>query len=403
MLEYFREMNKSTCYGCRACEQICPTNAIEMKKDEEGFLYPELNSDKCINCSLCEKSCPFMNNGSSYENNFPLTYAVKNKNDKVLQCSSSGGAFSVLAEYVLKRNGVVVGCAYDVNWNPIHIIVDNIELLQSIRGSKYVQSDTLNTYSKVKDLLLKDKLVLYTGTPCQIAGLKQFLKKEYQTLITVDIVCHGVPSNQLFHKYLSFLENKYYGKLTDYKFRDKTKYGWISSGSYTIVRNKKIIKKNTFPTNDYYYYYYYLRGDIYRECCYSCKYANTIRKGDFTIADFWNVQNYHPDFFSKKGVSLFVLNNEKSKEIFAYIKSELDYVESNLEFAANENGNLKKPTSRPQERDHIYKRIAKDGFEVIAKKDCKLSHVIPAIKRIAPKSLKRKIKEFTQKKMEKFR
>ncbi|MEG0570840.1 MAG: Coenzyme F420 hydrogenase/dehydrogenase, beta subunit C-terminal domain, partial [Oscillospiraceae bacterium] len=298
--------------------------------------------------------------------------------------------FSALANYVLEKNGVVVGCEYDEKFNPIHVIINNKEDMLPIRGSKYVQSDTLDTYTRVKEFLTSGTYVLYTGTPCQIAGLKCFLKNEYETLITVDLVCHGVPSNKIFHEYLSFLEKKHRGKVIDYKFRDKQKHGWASAGSYIINKKEKNIIKSTFPTNDY-YYYYYLKGDIYRESCYKCKYACSTREGDFTIADFWNVQKYHPEIYNKNGVSLVFLNNEKSKNIFNDLKFNLVYFESKLEYAVNENGNLKVPSQRPKERDDVYQRIEKDGFKKTAQKDCKLTYIIPTIKRAIPASFKRKL------------
>ena len=244
MIEYIETGNKNVCCGCRSCEQVCPTGALSMKNDSEGFLYPVLDTEKCIGCSLCDKSCPWMNQMG--QTGQPQAYAVKNKNDAVLQKSSSGGAFSALADYVLARNGLIAGCVYDENWNPIHIIAERYE---TMRGSKYVQSDTGNTFTQTRELLEQGRWVLYTGTPCQIAGLKQFLKKDYGTLVTVDLVCHGVPSNWLFQEYLSYLRKK--GVISDYIFRDKSKYGWKFSGSYILSKNRKTKKKYTLPTDVY--------------------------------------------------------------------------------------------------------------------------------------------------------
>ena len=208
------------CCGCRACEQVCPKNAIKIIENEEGFWEPKVDYKLCVNCGICTKTCPQLNRRE--ENNFSqLAYAVKNKNLEERKMSSSGGVFSLLAKYVLEKKGSVYGVAFNSNLEAEHIRITSPNDLYKLRGSKYVQSNTNNSYSKVKKDLENNLLVLYSGTSCQIEGLKRYLNKEYENLFTIDLVCHGVPSQKLFKKYLNYLEEKYNSKVIDYKFRAK--------------------------------------------------------------------------------------------------------------------------------------------------------------------------------------
>lgn len=387
--------DKTLCCGCRSCELSCPINAITMIEDEEGFYYPQIDENKCENCSICRNACPLINDTVKNSTRLlkPKVYAAKHCNKEILRKSSSGGAFSVIADYVLKKEGIVVGCEFDDELNPRHIIAQNKLEVTGIRGSKYVQSDTKNTYQVVKNSLENNKYVMYSGTPCQIAGLKQFLKKDYDKLVTVDLICHGVPSNWIFHEYLKFIEKKYSGRVTEYKFRDKSKYGWGACGSYKIATNKnRSIKKQIMPETDY-YYYYYLKGNIYRECCYTCKYAKVEREGDFSIGDFWNIHKYHNDFYSQEGCSVILVNTVKGDKLFNQIATMMETLESKLEYVVLENPNLKNSSPRYDFRDDIYKRIKEHGFEKIAKEDIKLKYAIPIIKKMAPRSLKKVIKK----------
>ena len=198
-MENISKLNKNNCTGCRMCEQICPVNAIKMIENKEGFIEPVIDKTKCINCGLCSKRCPQLNEIKREDYKMEV-YAAKNKNIEEQKSSSSGGVFSVLANYVLENNGIVFGCAFNDNLIAEHIGIEDKNELYKLRGSKYVQSNTKNTFKDVKENLENSRMVLYSGTPCQIAGLKQFLGKEYDNLYTVDLVCHGVPSPKLFKK-----------------------------------------------------------------------------------------------------------------------------------------------------------------------------------------------------------
>jgi coenzyme F420-reducing hydrogenase beta subunit len=396
---YFIEKDKSKCTGCRCCQYICPVSAISMVRDEEGFLYPVVDEDICVNCGLCETRCPIASDNVSSVKRLeqPLVYASNNKDKLVLKKSSSGGMFSVLAESILNKGGAVVGCVFDEALNPTHIIAETKTQIARMRGSKYIQSDTQDTFPETKKILESGRWVLYTGTPCQIAGLRSYLKIDYEKLITVDLVCHGVPSNALFQEYLSWLECKLKGKVVDYRFRDKTKYGWASVGSFTYIKNNKPYIKQLLPEKDYYYYYYYLSGNIYRESCYVCRFASPYREGDLTIADYWDIQKYHSEFYPPAGVSMVVVNTKKGKQMFNEIANNIEYIPSKLEYALKANGNLNKPTFRPETRDFVYADIKKLGFEIAAKKYCNLKRITPTIKRVIPYKVKVVIKKLLRK------
>lgn len=396
MIKYFEEYDKKTCYGCRACEQSCPQAAIFMKEDGEGFLYPILESEKCTRCGVCSRVCPYTNNNITQEFEADV-YALKNREQDVLMKSTSGGAFSVIADYVLERSGYVVGCVFDDKFSPIHIIAEDSEGIAPMRGSKYVQSDTGTTYTQVQKLLHEDKWVLYTGTPCEIAGLRSYLRKNYDKLITVDLVCHGVPSPGLFRKYLDNRESFFGGKILEILFRDKKKYGQTSRGTIRFINRRGREKtKQISPLDDSYYFLFHQRR-INRMCCYSCKFAQEKRVGDFTIADFWGIEEVLPSFKSGGGVSLVLVNTTKGKKIFDSITKKVYFAKVDLNLAADYNGNLRRHAALPPDRTEIFEFVNYNGYDATTRKYCKYRYVIPAIKRIIPKPVKKMVKSILKK------
>ncbi len=379
--------NKSDCTGCRACEQLCPVKCITMCEDEEGFIFPKIDEEKCINCGLCKKRCPQLNN--RIENKEIKAYAIKSKEVSDSKKSTSAGMAYILTKKIVENNGAVFGCAYNEKLEAVQMKIEDKTNLEKLRGSKYVFSNTLHTYTEVKKALEEEKEVLYIGTPCQIGGLYAFLGKEYEKLITVDIVCHGVPSPKAFSKYLEYLEEKYNSKIINYEFRNKDKAIW---GEFcvkvTLENGIKYIDANEDP-----YYSNFLKGTMYRECCYDCKYANTNRIGDITLADFWGIEQVNPKFYSEQGVSLVFINTKKGNKIFNDIKENIVYNEQTIEEASRKNGNLMHPTKRTAKRDSIYSGIdnkkAKDFVKVNLKIDGKLKK---KIKKLIPKKLKKIIK-----------
>ncbi len=309
-MKILEDMN--ACTGCGACLNSCPKSAISMKINEEGFKYPEIDADKCINCGLCAKSCPV--NGAIYDNEMqPQCYAVQGS-DELRAISSSGGAFSFLAEYILQQKGVVCGAAFRSDFTVEHIIVDNIDDLKKLRGSKYMQSDIGTCYKQIKNYLAKEILVLFSGTPCQIAGLKSFLGKNYDNLYCVDIICHGVPSAELFKR--SLKEQFGDEKIVGFNFRDKT-LGWKSSHVLEIDTDKSSyhLEAGKFP-----YMVAFLSNLCLRKCCGNCRFNRLPRQGDITIGDFWRVEKYKAKLNDGKGTSALLVNNEKGKKIFEAIK-----------------------------------------------------------------------------------
>ena len=337
------------CTGCRACEQLCAHHAIEMKPDKEGFLSVYIDRDKCVDCGLCQNRCP--QNALMQKSEPLMSLAVRDRDDKELGVSASGGAFAAAARVILQRGGVIVGAAYHDDMTVGHFVVDRLENLHKVQSSKYVQSNTEATYSQVKELLIRGREVLYSGTPCQIGGLRAYLRKDYDTLYTMDLICHGVASPKLFAKYLIWLGGKMKGKIIGYDFRDKS-CGW---GLDYMSKTKTMTK--TKPSTLDPYYYHFLEGTTYRECCYRCNYCTKERVGDITIGDYWGVEKEHPEFYSTKGVSCLLVNSDKGMRLWNLIKSEFYFLESTFEQVARANHNLSHPTKRTSRRDSIYLHI----------------------------------------------
>lgn len=367
------------CTGCRACEQLCPKQCISMKSNEEGFLVAEIDESGCIGCGLCQKRCP--------QNNMPEKHspikvlAVRYKKDVELKESASGGAFVALAHRVLEQEGVVFGAAYGEGWKVGHISVRKEEDLYKLQGSKYVQCDTLHTYLEVKTLLNEGRKVLFSGTPCQIAGLRSFLRKDYDNLLTIDLICHGVASPKLFQKYIEWLGIETKGKILYYNFRDKSG-GW-GLGYKAKVKTKTKTKTKTKIANLDPYYYHFLKGDTYRECCYRCRYCTQERVGDITLGDYWGIEQEHSKFYSTKGVSVMLLNTDKALGCFEQARSLFYTQESTFEQASRKNHNLLSPTKRALLRDTVYNHLndmsAAEYFSTVLKVPHSIKNTLKAI------------------------
>ena len=379
------------CTGCRMCVQICPVKAIDMKENEEGFFEPIINKEKCIKCGLCFKRCPQLNDVKVGKKiNSHKVFAMKNKNTEEQKNSSSGGVFSVLARYVLENNGAVYGACFDEKLKLEHIRIDKQENLYKLRGSKYLQSNTKNTFELVKNDLNKGVKVLYVGTPCQIAGLKNYLGKDYEELLLVDLVCHGVPSQKLFDKYLTWLKKKNNSSIIEYEFRSKEKKSW----GLNLKVKFESGKERYIPANLDPYYKSFLNGSTYRECCYNCKYAKIERVGDITIADYWGIEKEHPDFYDKNGVSAVIINTNAGFKAFENIKDEVEYRDTEIEKIIAKNKNLQEPTIRNSIRNNAYKDIDRKKFINYSKKNLKFKKDIKdIIKNLIPIKIKKKIKK----------
>ena len=302
--------NDKACSGCAACKNICPKNAITMNEDKEGFLYPEINDEICINCNLCRKTCPVLLKNAEKQT-IKNVYAAKLKDSNLLLKSRSGGAFVAFSNWILKNRGIVYGAAFDNNFLVHHIRCTNIKERDMCTGSKYVQSDIEMTYKSVAEDLSKNKKVLYTGTACQIKGLKNFImnkKIDDDNLYTCDIICHGVPSPKVYREYISFLENKYKRKILEFNFRNK-KYGW---GGY----EETVLFEGNKEKNLNYFRNIFWKDQVLRPSCYECSYASLNRIADVTIGDCWGINNIDHDWDVQKGVSLIVINSSKGQQLF---------------------------------------------------------------------------------------
>lgn len=382
--------DKTQCTGCRACEQLCPVGAISMQEDTEGFIFPSVNAEQCIKCGKCTRQCHMINMPIKTPVENEQFYACKSLDENIVMQSSSGGMFSVFAEHIIEKGGAVFGAAFGENFKVEHFCADNVSDLQKLRGSKYVASDTLDTFTQAKNLLDSGKYVLYSGSPCHIAGLRAFLNKDYDKLLTVDIICHGTPSYKIFSKYLGWLRNKMDGEIDSIDFRSKKK-GWKLS---LLVKSKDKTRFSDYGTDPYYKAFH--NGDIYRESCYKCPYADSSRIGDITLGDFWGIELAHPEFVSPNGVSVVSVNTEKGRECFAAVKNQIAYIQSDFEKAAKRNGNLTQPTVRREKRDRIFLNIdALDDVSFVKTNlSIPFSHKVKStIKAAIPYSLKNKLKQ----------
>lgn len=397
---YILKKNKSQCCGCSACANICPHNAISMLPDEAGFEYPRVDEGKCVKCHLCENICNYAN---SKINNSPMeAYAGVSKNVSVLQNSSSGGIFTELASILLDEQGLVYGAqlSYE-NENIVlaHRRIDNKKELHRIRGSKYLQSHIGNTFTEIKKSLLEGKRVLFCGTACQVDGLYGYLKKDYENLYTVDIVCHGVPSPSIYNDYLKFLKVKYKADDIQLRFRDKKKNGWQHGAVITIKKSGKIKeKKISFMMSSF--YMAFMHSQIIRESCYSCKYACKNRPADITLGDFWGIQKEHPEILKRNGgllneengISCILVNTEKGHELFEVSKKNIILYNSSFEKVVRKNPALQLPPSRPSDRDvyiNEYIRHGYNGIEDLYKKKYGKKYPIFVIKNLIPNKIKR--------------
>ena len=359
-------INREKCTGCGACVQRCPKRCIAWEKGEFGFLYPSIDAAMCVQCGLCEQVCPI-------EKKVPIpknqrVYAAIHRSPDILARSTSGGAFTALAQAIFQFSGVVYGAAMSDAMQVMHIRTETTAELDALRGSKYVQSDTGSTYVQAERDLKEGRSVLYSGTPCQIDGLKRFLQKDYVNLYTVDIVCHGVGSQAYFDQYIGYARARY-GQIEALRFRSKEYAGWSCGGVVVVVGTSDARQIKPYRDYDNYYYSYFLSGEIYRKSCYSCKYANTQRVGDFSLGDYWGVEALHLPLATENGCSLLMVNSEKGQALLDTI-SDLDKVETTIEQATHCNMQLNAPSKLPESRK---KRMAE--YETLSAEEIQRAYV----------------------------
>lgn len=317
--------DKTQCCGCSACEQICPKKCIRMVSDSEGFSYPIVDIDNCINCGLCEKVCPVLNRYP--EKKEPLKcYLGKSTDEKVRRNSSSGGIFAEIAKNVIQKGGVVFGVRFDEQWNAIYDYTESLDGLKAFYGSKYVQANPKNAYTLAKKFLAEGRVVLYSGTPCVIAGLNHFLQKEYNNLVTLDIICHSIPSAKIWKRYLFELSEQNDAVIKYVSFRDKSNT-WSHYSLCIKMETKNGDLINMVETKEKNAYMRGFLNDLFtKPSCSKCPARNYTSRSDITVADAWGVDRFHPELNDEKGISHILINSEKGEEIFNSLKTCLDYI-----------------------------------------------------------------------------
>lgn len=365
-----RIIEKEKCCGCYACVQKCPKSCIAMQEDKEGFLYPHVDMDLCIDCGLCEKVCPVINQNESRK---PLkVYAAKNNNEEIRKQSSSGGIFTLLAEKVIQEGGVVFGARFDDHWEVQHDYTETVEGLSAFRGSKYVQSRIEENFLKAENFLKEGRKVLFSGTPCQIAGLKRFLRKEYPNLLTVDFICHGVPSPEVWRRYLKETVARMCDKnsvstapiskenahIESISFRDKCA-GWKKySFALSLSATDRSGVKNTVSLNEIFTQNAFMKGflaDLYlRPSCYACRSKSGKSGSDITIGDLWGASSLIGNEDDDRGISLVLIHNAKHDFAEWLWTKEISY-----QAAFAYNLALERSARRPKKRSSFYAGLDK--------------------------------------------
>lgn len=350
--------DKAKCCGCTACVSACPKHCIKMCSDQEGFLYPKVEEDACIDCGLCEKKCPVINPPTNYE--ITSAYIARNKDIDIVKKSSSDGFFDALCKVVIEHNGVVIGATFTEDFSVHHECAETLEKCQKFYGSKYVQSNLENVFCQTKDYLMSGKLVCFSGTPCQIAGLKQYLGKDYENLILVDLVCHGVPSPMLWKKYLSMMESKYNSKVKKVNFRSK-KYGYQSSSMNLEFENKMeyfgtaridVMLKSFFS------------HIALRPVCYECSFKGKDRPADITIYDCWHGASILGTRDDDLGYTSVLVRGNKGRNITEQLEKYVVLEQRPIDQVIPINGGmLVSCAKKHKKRNEFYNVLNEEGLE----------------------------------------
>lgn len=341
--------NKQKCCGCEACRQTCPMQCIKMSEDEEGFCYPEVKKTICIDCKQCEAVCPILH--STIQNSVDVTsYVAYSCDEQTRLISSSGGLFSIFAKKILKENGVVFGAAFDDSFMVHHIVIEREEELSLLQGSKYLQSRIYDSYKNAECFLKDGRKVLFSGTSCQIAGLKQYLKVKWPNLLTIDVLCHGVPSPKVWKRYLVDQENEYGASVQRTFFRHK-KYGWKTYAlSLEFSNNKayrRIFQQDAFMRM-------FLSNICLRPSCHSCQFKEFPRPSDITLGDCWGVERHSPEMDDNKGTSVVIVNSNKGKEMFEMMRNEMVVKEMPLDMVLPADADSRKSVTPHYNRSKLF-------------------------------------------------
>lgn len=359
----FTHVTDDSCCGCTACVSICPVSAIVMCENQEGFFYPYVDELRCVSCGKCVEVCPV---NTKHLSEGPLhIYAARNRNHEVRRKSSSGGIFDKLASWTEEQNGVIYGAAFDENFNVHHCRAERREEWAAFRIAKYVQSDLRGIFHQVKKDVKSGRQVLFSGTPCQVDGLLNYLgTKQFENLITCDILCHSVPSPMVWRDYLNYIQQKKHRSIGSISFRDKTRNGWHKSTLKVCDKNQQVLieedhSKNPFSKMFFSHY-------ISRPSCYHCKYANMKRPGDISLGDFWGIEKHHPEWDDNGGISLVLVNTSKGQRMLHAISESL--IIKKVSEAECCQPSLVRPNSCPAGRSTFWSLYSKYGFEGTSKR-----------------------------------
>ena len=357
-MNILNELKMNNCTGCHSCYSCCPVSAISMETNTEGFLLPKVDEKKCIQCEKCIISCPIINSPQINSNN--KYYATYCKNEKQHAISASGGFFATLADYIIERGGYVVGAAFDNKLNLRHIIVNKKKNLIKLFGTKYVQSEIGDVFNSIKYFLDEGKMVLFTGTSCQVAGLKSFLQKEYDKLFCLDLICHGVPSPLIWSKYLKELSPN--DRIIDMTFRKKK----MECSDWPLLFKCQSGSLISEGYHDSKYIKGFIRNYYLRESCYHCSFKGVSRCSDITIGDFWGLETYDKSFYHQHGTSMVIIHSEKGNDLFTSISDRLVYEEVPENIAINiaktSNVCLFESVPYTKKRELFFKKYQKDGI-----------------------------------------
>ena len=354
------QKNKSKCCGCTACANICPRNAIKMQEDFEGFLYPVIDKKKCTNCGLCNKTCPILNKQNN-DSGIEKAYALRSRDKENLRKSTSGGFFTPVAKYIIDNGGIVYGVGFDKEFNVCHKEAKNLKDIQGFKGSKYVQSFLGDIFEKIKGQLKENKTVLFSGTPCQVEGLKRYLNKNYENLITIDLICHGTPSPKLWRMYIDYQEKKYKSKVREAYFRNKT-YGYHSSTMKIVFKNGR--KYYGSARVDYMLKSFFSEISS-RPSCYECQFKKRNHLSDITIYDCWSIEKLNSKISDDDlGYTNIIVNSTKGIEILNNIKEEFEIYNVDLDEQIRYDGSMVEKSAIPHERrNEYYQQLSKLGVK----------------------------------------
>lgn len=350
--------DKKDCCGCWACKNVCPVQCITMPEDAEGFRYPTVDKDKCINCHLCEKVCPIIHAEADKPNENQRAYLLQHKDKEVLLQSASGGAFTAIASWVIRHGGVVFGAAYDKDFQVVHQYVETEKDLQKFRNSKYVQSYTGDALKQVKDFLKQGRMVCYSGTPCQLEGLLRYLRKPYDNLITIDVMCHSITSPKIFRMYVAEMKKKYGDDLSNILFRDKSPYGYKYSQMSVYKEGKQVYREGV--DTDVYLRSFFSDVNV-RPSCYDCKFKKQHHLTDFSIWDCFDVYRFSSKLDNDKGVTRILANTEKAQLILKEIQEDTTVMEIPVEDAVSGVHEMLHSVKKSPRRERFFELINMGG------------------------------------------